>query len=192
MRIEELQNGNYIRTPDKSEHEVINVVNRFFNSDMEDFDKSKESIILEVQRRLKPLIINMVKRIAWEQGKDIFEPMINEIVDKVMSEEVVSLKELINSIKTNMIKNRTFSFTATNSTTFEVEIPQMYEVTYGMDVIKVKVNGMEQVEAEHYNVFVDGKRAKKIIFMDTLEKDDVVSVEFWVYTDTNTTPGGTP
>ena len=183
MRIEELKNGNYVKTPDKAEKELLNVVNRFFNSDMEDFDKSKESIILEVQRRLKPLIINLVKRIAWEEGREIFEPMIDELVDKIISEEVGNLQELINSIKTSLLNHKEYIVNINNATTKEVVLPVDYVVVYGSDVMKVKVNGVEQIDTINYDVVLSDKFVRKIAFKDYLEDTDVVGIECWIYND---------
>lgn len=190
MRIEELKSGNYIKTPDKAEKEILNVVNRFFNSDMEDFDKSKEAIIVEVQRRLKPLIINLVKRIAWEQGKDIFEPMIEELVDKVIKEEIGSIKDLIDEIKNNVIRYKEYSYVIDNTTTSVIVLPPDSEIVAGSGALKVNVNGIKQLETSNYTITLRDRFIESIVFFEALEENDVVDIEVWTYS--NDTTGGTP
>lgn len=189
MRIEEIGNGHYVKAPDKTEHELINVVNRFFNSDMDDFDKSKEAIILEVQKRIKPLIVNLVKKIAWEEGRDIFEPMVNELIEKAIATEIGNIKDLITQIKNNLIKNKRYTYKITNGTTHTLTLPKDSKVVYGLDVLSVRVNGIEQNETDNYTIVIDNKHVKDVVFGDMLDNGDTVVVDCWVYADGS---GGTP
>lgn len=189
MRIEEISTGNYVKSPDKAEKELINVVNRFFNSDMEGFEKSKESIILETQRRLKPLIINLVKKIAWEEGYQIFEPLIQDLIKEVIESEIGNIKDLIAEIKGNSIKYTEFSFKITDNTTSSVELPADSKIAPSYGALKVNVNGMKQLEDINYTISLKDKFIASIVFDDTLDIDDVVDIEFWSYSDD--TAGGT-
>lgn len=181
MRLEELGNGNYVKVPDKLESELVKTVNRFFNSDMEDFDKSKEAIILETQRRLKPLIVNLVKRIAWEQGKDIYEPMIREIINSVLVKEIEDLKTLLQEMKDEFFKHRTFLAQIDDSITSIINLPSDLVVNVSHDVIMVSVNGARQIEDVNYKVIHKDDTAKSIEFFETLENGDHVYIECWIY-----------
>lgn len=180
MRIEELKQGNFIKSPDSTEYQLLNVVNRFFNSDMDGFENSKEAIILEVQKRLKPLIINLVKKIAWEEGREIFEPMIVELVDKIVAEEMGSIKDLIDSMKNGLIKYRQLIYTI-NSPLTMITLPDDVKVVSGSDVLNVFVNGMQQTVDINYEAIITDKNITSVAFFDTVEIGDTVTIDCWIY-----------
>lgn len=183
MRIEELKQGNYVKTPDTTEHQLLNVVNRFFNSDMHDFEKSKESIILEVQKRIKPLIINLVKRVAWEEGREIFEPMIDELVGKVIEEEMSNIKDLINSIKNNLVKYKQINYTIDIPTTV-IQLPEHTKIVINQDTIILSVNGVQQNATMHYEYILNDRNIVSIVLSEELEIGDIVTLDCWIYSET--------
>lgn len=179
MRLEDIGNGQFVKVPDKAELDVIKTVNRFFNSDItEDFERSKEAIILESQKRLKPLVVNLVKRIAWEQGESIYEPIIENLVSVAIKDQIDSI---IAALQNQLIENYTFEENITNDTTVKVEFPAAKPVSMVTDVIKVRVNGMQQSEGINYDIVGTADTAQFILFKEALENGDCVEVECWLY-----------
>lgn len=193
MRLEELANGNFIKVPDKTESDMLNVINRFFTTDMEGIENSREAIIQEVQRRMKPLVINLIKRFAWEEGRDIFEPMIEGLVDQIMSSEIDKIMAAVEELKKTTVKNLTSHITATLGESIFL-LPQD-TVKYNRDAIRIDVNGMRQIEDVNYTVTYDDatKYCTSIVFVDPLENNDELLIDCMIYsTSTGTNIGGTP
>ena len=181
MRLEELGNGQYVKVPDKTESDLIKVVNRFFNSDMEEFDDSKEAIILESQRRLKPLIVNLTKRIAWEQGQEIYGPIIEKLVEETIAGQLGAIKDLVDKLKQQITEHYIFRVDVTNDTTTQIDFPTGKKVSIVIDVVMVTVNGLRQYKDIHYSVMGTIDHVTHIVFNNPLGNGDTVEVECWLY-----------
>lgn len=59
MRIEPKGNDMYCKSPDRIDAYLIRIVNRYFNSTLEDIDQSRESIITEAVNRIKLELLSL-------------------------------------------------------------------------------------------------------------------------------------
>lgn len=192
MRIEELSKGSYVKVPAKLETELVNVMNRFFENDPAEIENSREGIILEIQKRIRPMITNMVKRIAWVEGEAIFKVQLEAVVENEIRKIIEDIMATVAGIRSQLLKHTPVRIHV-DSTRHSVDIPLVINAIIGIDIVQVFVNGMLQKEGPSYEVTSDGITntvARTITFSDSLTSGDEVDLECWVYSAANNDDGG--
>lgn len=177
-RVEEVSQGNYVKLPDKTQRELMEVVNKYFMSDMVDISNSKEGMILEIQQRLKPLVVNLVRNLTIREGSEIITPIVNERVDQAMKEFMASLDDIVKDLKEALGTNGEFVFKVT-SDTMNVPVATATKFKASLTTVIVTLNGMVQNESDNYTKIIgsDGDIVG-IRFNDVLNAPDVVKVIF--------------
>lgn len=178
-RVEEISQGNYVKLPDKTQRELIDAINKYFTSDMVDISNSREGIILEIQHRLKPLIVNLVRSLTIKEGSEIITPIVNDRVEQAMNEFSDQLGDIVNDIKKSLGQNGEFVYKV-DSDMQNIPINTTVKFKESLTTIIVSVNGMIQNEADNYNkiVNIDGDIVG-IRFAEILTQQDVVKVMFF-------------
>lgn len=184
MRIEEVSQGNHVKIPSKLESELIKVMNRFFISNAKELENSREGIILEVQKRIRPMVANMVKRIAWLEGQKIFEEQLRTVLEEEIADIVAELTEKVLSLRTELIVHENLEFPITTPTAVIV-LPSRKVMNIDYDILKVYVNGMKQTLGEGYELVINTNNTiKEVRFSEVIEIGDNVTLECWTYSET--------
>ena len=182
MRLEERSNGNYIKVPDPIEQQLIKIVNRFFINDPEALKNSREGIIIELQNRVTPMVRNMVKRIAWLEGKAIFEEELKSVIEEEMAGVLQEVMDYVENLKLNVVKEVNYDWDITTNST-GVLIPGTAVLDPTKDIIQVYVNGMLQKKGKHYNLTTNAVgKVDGVSFLGTLENQDTVALRCLSFT----------
>lgn len=178
-RVEEISQGNYVKLPDKTQRELMEVINKYFTSDIVDIKNSREGIILEIQQRLKPLIVNLVRNLTIREGSEIITPIVNERVEQAMAEFVSQLDDIVGEIKKALGQNGEFVYKVTSDMQ-NIPLDTVVKFKSSLTTIIVSVNGMIQNEVDNYSKIIssDGDIVG-VRFTDTLNPQDVVKVVFF-------------
>lgn len=191
MRIEEVTPGQYMKVPDSLEQKMIKTMNRFFETGKGPIAGSREDIILEVEKRIRPTIANMVKRIAWLEGKEIFEQQMEVVLKEQLDEVIHEVMDIIKNMRTEIIKFVPMNFeikTVTDSVLF----PKDTLLDSTQDVVQVFVNGMKQELNNNFTYLLtkEGKVNGISFNADALDVGDIVKLDCFVYSEqpNSTTP----
>ena len=172
-RIEKINSSSsveqYAKLPNKIESELMNVINRYFTSNnyLTDrvilTDDEKELLIQEIIQRLYPVLVT----ISQNSVTDIVEETINNLLGPInnVGSKYIYFKSLIEDDSDKRI----------------IFIPLSSNmVSHGNDIV-LNVNGMEQIETEHYGLIYDGLYPDRVIgvdfYDDLLEAGDSVIVK---------------
>lgn len=176
MRVEDRGNGNFIKVPDSIEQQLIKVINRYFITDPDALKNSREGIITELQNRVQPMVANMVKRIAWLEGKQIFEDELKSVLEEETAGIIQEVMDYVHTLKLNMVTPIDYDWDIT-ATTKAVTIPGTPVLDPSKDIINVYVNGMLQKKNTNY-VFTTNAVGKvdTVVFVDDLGNLDSVAL----------------
>ena len=184
MRIEEVASGQYTKIPDSLEQKMIKTMNRFFETDKESVSGSREDIILEVEKRIRPTISNMVKRIAWLEGKEIFEQQLESVLKEQLDAIIDEVMDIVKDIRTEIIKFIPMSFEI-STTTDSVLFPTGTLLDSTQDVVQVFINGMKQELNNNFTYLLtsEGKVNGISFDVDALDVGDIVKLDCFVYSE---------
>lgn len=184
MRIEEVASGQYIKIPNTLEQKMIKTMNRFFETGESAVEGSREDIILEVEKRLRPLISNMVKRIAWLEGKEIFEQQLEAVLEEQLASIIDEVMKTVREMRAEIIKFIPLEYKI-NATTDFVLFPAGTLIDSAQDVVQVFVNGMKQELNHNFTYMLNTAGKVKGISFDTdaLDIGDIVKLDCFVYSE---------
>lgn len=77
MRIEELSPGVFVKTPDQVEEILIKIMNRFFDTQEEAVKGSREDIVVEIQKRVTPIISNTLYELFHKERDSLISDIVN-------------------------------------------------------------------------------------------------------------------
>lgn len=195
MRIEELDDGKFIKIPDKVEEKVIKTINRYVESDPDLIKGSREDIIMEVQKRIRPMIANMVKAVAWLEGETIFNQQLRTVLDEEMARLSAEMIQTLEDMNRNILSEKHVSYEINNDFTIRLSVPSNMNIKKDVDIFKVFVNGQLQERGVNYYISVDSNDLLTFIDFDPgdLIRGDLVVLNALVYTSqgpsTNIGPG---
>jgi len=172
-RIEKLNSSSsieqYAKVPNKIESELMNVINKYFTSNnyLKDriilTDADKEVLTQDIMNRLYPVIVN----ISQNSVAQTIEETVNNLLGPINN---VNGKYIIYKCLIEDIDNKRILLIS----------PDLNMLTYGNDII-LNINGMEQVEGEHYALLKDSVEPNLIIgidfYDDLLEEGDIILVK---------------
>jgi CRISPR/Cas system CSM-associated protein Csm2 small subunit len=191
MRIEEVASGQFIKVPNNLEQKMIKTMNRFFETGEDAVKGSREDIILEVEKRIRPLIANMVKRVAWLEGKEIFEEQLKAVLDEQLASIIDEVMKTVKDMRAEIIKFVPMKFVITHTTDFVLFPPDILLDTT-KDVIQVFVNGLKQELDDNYTYMLTSAGKINGISFDTnaLDIDDIVKLDCFVYSELSSSSSG--
>lgn len=184
MIIEQTNDYNYVKVPDKTEQELTKVINRFFETNDEVVKGSREEIILETQKRLRPLIGNMVKKIAWIQGQEIFEQQLKSVMEEQVKIITDKVFDKIKDIKTDILEHKSVEYEIPKDNMYKLDIPGDIAANEKLgDVIYVFRNGSLQRSGVDYLFEQEGSGLIKTIDFGkkALMEKEIIVIKFWMY-----------
>jgi len=190
MRIEEVSPGEFIKVPNILEQKMIKTMNRFFETGNDAVKGSREDIILEVEKRIRPLISNMVKRIAWLEGKEIFEQQLKVVLDEQVEIIADKITEIVKDMRIEVMKFIPMKIKINHVGN---DIPFSTNIIFDKDkdIIQVFLNGMKQEIDDSFIYILDSTGNVTGISFNTtvaLKIGDVVKLDCFVYSEQVTIP----
>lgn len=195
MRIERLSGKQYAKVLDRTESEVANVINKYFNSTIfeENASQSREAMIQEITRRIQPLIMSLAESMAYKQIQKYVADELGGYIDGKIIELMANIKQ----IQVRSSSRRLDIDSADDKKV--VMLPEDFIVDISKDVLFVLVNGAQQDLGDNYELVMDTDRPTRIIGVnfaieegeeDVLEVGDVISLNALIYSDGAQSGGG--
>lgn len=171
MRVEQSAKNSYVKKPDKVEAYILNVIQRFFETNKEEVDSSREAIINEVLRRVKYESVNSIENIIISDTRKYVDDTINQKIEVFMR----AMYDELYKIRQSVISKEEFSTDITYTTSI-VTMPDTSVVSATRDIVDVYVNGKLNIA---YTFETEGveEYIKKIVFNDLLLEGDKITVK---------------
>lgn len=186
MRIEKVGSKSYARVLDKTEAQLSNILNKYFNSTVFDQDakESREAIIAEISTRLQPMIMNITQSMAYKQISDYvtidMKPYIESMLVQLMSK--AEKMQILYSTEHVQIKK--------TDSKLVVNLPETLVVHSDTDSLIILVNGAAQDVKFNYTLVLDTIDATKINAINfginpgetaVLEEGDIITFNALIY-----------
>lgn len=176
MRLEDRGDGNVIKVPDAIEQQLVKIINRYFITDPIALQNSREAIITELQKRVQPMVANMVKRIAWLEGKQIFEDELKAVIDEETAGILKEVMDYVHNLSLDAVTPVDYDFDIVSPTSV-LPLNGTRKLDSTKDIINVYVNGMLQKVNKNYNLVINAVgNVDSITFGTSLENGDTVAV----------------
>ena len=144
MRVEQLSANIYTKKPDKVEAHVLKIIERFFETNPEAIQGTREEIINETIKRLRQDTINSLKSIIVSEIRKSVEDEFGVLVDKRINDIIVSIYQ--GNYTVPVIKRHEYKFEISQNCT-ELVMPQLIvKFNEETDVADVFLNGIQHLD----------------------------------------------
>ena len=181
VKIEQKANNTYVKAPNKIEGHMLKVLERYFETNPEAISSSREGIINETIRRMRQESISSVQSIVVDEVTKYIDILFAKALEDRLGKFVKELHDEIAEIKQSSIKKEIYTIEIEEPTN-EILLPADSNIDADRDLILVHING--QLYIDHAYETYDDNTIKKIVFNDTLIKEDIVTINCVVISTT--------
>lgn len=140
MRIEQLTNNTYTKKPDKVEAHILKIIERFFETNKEAIEGTREEIINETIKRLRQDTLNSLRSIIVDEIRKSIEDEFSILVDQKINDIIVAIYQGTYTVP--IIQKHEFKFNITNNCTELTLVGNTFRYNSETDVADVFFNGM--------------------------------------------------
>lgn len=175
MRIEERDNNHYVKKPDVVDSYVLKIIQRYFETNEDAILNSREDIINEATRRIRPEIVFSIQKTVIEETKKYAQEELNNALDNKLIDIMSELREQVTKMLETRIGKAEFKLEV-DTLTYDVSLPVGSNIHSTIDLVSVYVNG--SLADNHRFVSNANGMIDKITFEpDLLLEGDVISVK---------------
>lgn len=142
MRIEERKNRTYHKKPDQIDSYVLNIINRFFETDPESIEGTREAIIEEAVKRIKVEFMSVIKKIIVDETRKFTEEELDKALDLKLADIIKKLESQLDEIKKEIIRKDSVTIKITEQMAYMIDIPKEKKFHSTKDRIDIFVNGI--------------------------------------------------
>lgn len=177
MRIEQQSKNVYQKKPDKVEAHILKIIERFFETNKEAIEGTRENIINETIKRIKLDTINSIRGIVVEELSTVSADNIMDQIDQRIEDVIMGIYQQSYDLP---IINTYEHIININSETNTVTLPTEYTLKSGIDTVDLFINGLIHKD---FSLIVnsDGKtNGIQLSGSDVFEVDDIVYVKITI------------
>jgi len=175
VRIRQSDANRYVQEPNRVEQHLINIIKRYFESDMEMKPDVKEAIINEAVSRTKSDLYAIIKKTAIEVTRTDLKTEIESMIQQQTTDIVKDIRDEVMQLQSQQITSDKLKIKITEPTTI-IDLPSNLTIDLDYDYLTCHVNGQKY---DDYTTVKNNKGFDVSLNFgeDVLIEDDIVTIE---------------
>ena len=175
VRIRQSDANRYVQEPNRVEQHLINIIKRYFESDMEMKPDVKEAIINEAVSRTKSDLYAIIKKTAIEVTRTDLKTEIESMIQQQTTDIVKDIRDEVMQLQSQQITSDKIKIKITEPTTI-IDLPSNLTIDLNYDYLTCHINGQKY---DDYTTIKDDKGYDVSLDFgeDILLEDDIVTIE---------------
>jgi len=175
VRIRQSDTNRYIQEPNRVEQHLLNIIKRYFESDMEMHPDVREAIINEAVNRTKSDLYAIIKKTAIEVTRTDLKTEIESMIQQQTTDIVKDIRDEVMQLQSQQITSDKIKIKITEPTTI-IDLPSNLTIDLNYDYLTCHINGQKY---DDYTTIKDDKGYDVSLDFgeDILLEDDIVTIE---------------